>query len=396
MYQNSIDGTQMLIDVQERLNKAIEGGATAIPGYQQAISALMSQIIAEGMVTAEVMAEIVRVVGQFDSMVGNFGTMGPMTREQWQAGQPAAPKFGPVNWGGPVKFGQDGQLDPSGMSKEFALMREDIQTEQRQNAERAARESEAAQRKAASEAERAWKQAAAATERAFKESAQNWLNKLQNVPGLFGTSDVTQDQLDLAAMGVPQNFADDYLRRLADEVLNNKDYADVDIFDAARRGGIDASLDPKAILSLFSGMWRDSSLFANPENLDLINRDAVREGLKRQTDAEKGQANLMAMFGLTPEGEYKEALEMGRILGIKVADGTLETLPQETTRIVTGVQTGLTGEGATKQYTEAGTAIADDLFAAFATRAGELDWAGAILSRLYSGMAEAIGPDGGQ
>lgn len=254
-------------------------------------------------------------------------------------------------------------------------------------------EAQRLQRQTASEAGRAWKQAAAEAEREWREAAQKFADKLTKIPGLFGTSDVTQEQMDLAGWGIPQDFADNYLRRLADEVLNKVEYEDVDIYDAARRAGIDASLPPEAILSLFTQAWRDSSLFADPKNLELINMEAVHAGLARQQDAEAGRANLMALFGLTPEGEFREALDIGRAVGSKVIEGTLTMLPDGAAQIVTGVESGLTGDQAITQYSAAGTAIADDLFHAFATRAGELDWAGAILGKLYAGIDEALGGD---
>lgn len=124
---------------------------------------------------------------------------------------------------------------------------------------------------------------------------------LGSVPGLFGTSQVTGQQMHMAELGVPQNFADDYLRRLTDEVVNGVDWEGVDIKDAAARAGIDPNLPAEAILEMFRMAWSDSSLFSDPNNLDLINTDAVKANIEKQREQQMGQANIMAMFGLTDE-----------------------------------------------------------------------------------------------
>lgn len=164
---------------------------------------------------------------------------------------------------------------------------------------RAQREAEAAAKRGARENETAWKKAAAETEREFKAAAQQLKSDLQGAPGLFGTSSVTQDQMDMAALGVPQNFADDYLRRLRDEVLNNKDWADVSIEDAAARAGIDPNLPAEVILKQFEEAWRNSSLFADESNLDLINQEAVQAHLDLQERIRQGQQNILEFFGAT-------------------------------------------------------------------------------------------------
>lgn len=148
-------------------------------------------------------------------------------------------------------------------------------------------------------------------ESAFKKAAdkaQSMLQSaLQGVEGLFSSSKVTQDQLDLAELGIPQNFADDYLRQLTDEVLNGVDWAGVDIQDAAKRAGIDPSLPIDAILKLFTNAWNDSSLFANKENLDLINQKAVADQLQAQQQQALGKQNVMELFGITPDEATMQA-----------------------------------------------------------------------------------------
>ena len=152
---------------------------------------------------------------------------------------------------------------------------------------------------------------------AFEDAAKNtndaFKSALQSVPGLFGTSQVTGDQMRMAELGVPQNFADDYLRRLSDEVLNGVDWEGVDITDAANRAGIDPNLPANVILELFKNAWNDSSLFANAGNLDLINQDAVKAAIEQQQKELQGKANVLQLFGITDKNlqEQSDALGAG-------------------------------------------------------------------------------------
>jgi tape measure domain-containing protein len=190
-------------------------------------------------------------------------------------------------------------------------------------------------------AQKPWEDAAGNVEDAFVDAADNAGKALQDTlkgalgktPGLFGTSDVTADQMRLAEMGIPQNFADDWLRQLSDEVLNGVDWQGVDIKDAAARAGIDPNLPATVILEMVKNAWNDSSLFANPENLDLINMDAVRATVEKQLAAAQGQSNIMGLFGLTDEGLQGEIdnlsslLSSGVLSGLEAADipASLET-----------------------------------------------------------------------
>jgi hypothetical protein len=134
---------------------------------------------------------------------------------------------------------------------------------------------------------------------------------LDKVPGLTGTSEVTEDQQRLADMGVPQNFADDYLRRLTDEVINGVEWADVDIGDAAARAGIDPNLPAQTILEMFKNAWANSSLFADAQNLDLINMDAVKASIQQQMAADAGKANIMALFGIGDDATVSAVAGLG-------------------------------------------------------------------------------------
>lgn len=178
---------------------------------------------------------------------------------------------------------------------------------------------------------------------AMKKATDELKNALSKVPGLFGASQVTQQQMDLAALGVPQNFADDWLRRLTDEVVNGVNWEGVDIKDAALRAGIDPSLPAKAILELVKSKWNDSSFFAGGKNTELINQDAVKEALQRQADAKSGQQAIYAMFGITPEQAQGQAVALGGTINAGLTQGLIGTGGQNVgTQLLTNMTNGIT------------------------------------------------------
>lgn len=146
--------------------------------------------------------------------------------------------------------------------------------------------------RAAQRAAREWEKAGREAEQAAKRAADAFRSKLEKVPGLFGPSSVTQSQLDLAAAGVPQNFVDDWLRRFRDEVENGKDWANVDIADAARRVGLDPSLPAKLILAEVERQFETGEFFADAANLEVLNADALKKSLDMQDRAKEGQDNI--------------------------------------------------------------------------------------------------------
>lgn len=144
------------------------------------------------------------------------------------------------------------------------------------------------------------------TTNAIKTSAINFsgtlddLNsELKNVPGLFGASPVTQEQLDAAKAGVPQNFADDFVRRLGAEVANgNQEFGGLlpQAIDALNKIGVTPGGSPDAVLAQIKDTFASGRLFANPENLGLINADAVKASIAEQDQAKTGQQNIQSFF----------------------------------------------------------------------------------------------------
>ena len=292
----------------------------------------------------------------------------------------------------------------------------------------------------------AMENAASNTEAAFKKTADAFKNDLkgalQQVPGLFGKSQVTDQQMKLAKLGVPQNFADDWLRQLTDEVVNGVDRAGVDVKDAAARAGIDPNLPKEIILEMVTAMWEDSSLFADPKNLDLINMKAVGDSIAKQQAASAGQNNLMALFGITPEASKQQAdaavngmmtnfaaaLQGGQVTQLgtqtmtQLASGMGAVTPETTAALTTAMSTQLAtvsdvgvtqiadniatsvgdaiaksvgGSGAVTSFMEAmgsefksdesktylasvGAAIAEFVFVGYKKAAAEMPWADAI------------------
>lgn len=165
----------------------------------------------------------------------------------------------------------------------------------------AAKQAESAAKRAAASGLRSANAAGKALEDGAKKAADELRGALSDVPGLFGASPVTQSQIDQGKAGVPQNFADDYLRRLKDEVFNKNDWADVSIEEAKaalQKVGISASGDAKIAFDQFAQAWESSVLFSDKANLDFINQEAVQLALDLKEKAKQGQANIYELFGV--------------------------------------------------------------------------------------------------
>lgn len=173
------------------------------------------------------------------------------------------------------------------------------------DAERAAKEQQRLQEKAARDAQRAWEKAARETQKAFEEAMRQLESDLRNVPGLFSPTSVTEQDMQFSEAGIYTDQADEYLRRLRDEVLNGTDWADVSIEDAKqslRELGINVADDNKIALQQFEQAWTNSALFADAENIaKYINDEAVQAALDLQEKARQGQQNILEHFGVVVE-----------------------------------------------------------------------------------------------
>lgn len=247
----------------------------------------------------------------------------------------------------------------------------------------------------------AWTDAGAATASAWKASLES---ALRGIPGLFDTSDVTQDDLNAAAAGTYEPKADEYLRRLRDEVRNGKDYEGVDIMDAARRAGIDPSLPPEEILRQFEGAWDDSSLFANGQNLDLINQDAVRAALDRADRSASGEEALRRMFGLEPAGGVgtggRTFTGAGGGVGDDAMGGVSDSMAKAiesgfqsydfsaaTKSMADSLLSAVNQEANAAAFEAVGGRAAGLVFDGFSEGIGDYDWAAAILAAIAEQMS---------
>lgn len=163
----------------------------------------------------------------------------------------------------------------------------------------------AAEKKAQQDAERSAKQVASAQEKAAKDQVRILEQGLRSVPGLFGTTQVTQEDFALEKLGLRSETADEFLRRLRAEVEQGVDlFPDVSL-DKAREAleRIGASVgdgSAEAIIKSLEQRWADSSIFANDQNItELLNLDAVEQGLERARQADAGQKNLLKFFGIS-------------------------------------------------------------------------------------------------
>lgn len=144
---------------------------------------------------------------------------------------------------------------------------------------------------------------------------------LGKIPGLFDTTSVTDEDMKLAEAGLYKPKADEYLRQLRDEMLNGKDWEGVDVETAAAALGWDpakAREHAELFLNEFTAAWNDSSLFADPANIDkFINMDAIQASLEQQQDAAQGEKNLKALFGI---GDAEDVNAVAA-LGLEVQSG---------------------------------------------------------------------------
>lgn len=248
-------------------------------------------------------------------------------------------------------------------------------------------------------------------EAAAKKHRQELESALQSVPGLFGTSQITAQQMDMAALGVPQSFADDYVRRLTDEVVNGVDWEGVDIKDAAARAGIDPSLPAEAILTMFKDAWNDSSLFAGGKNTDLINQEAVQAALQRQAAAASGKDAINALFGITPEQATGQAVALGSSMRSGIEQGLMEptasgtaggglltglttVTPEQLAPVGVSIVDGLTAEMGKEEYADKIGAAFTKLFTGFLERKEALTVVGAqVMTRIAEGLGNASGID---
>jgi hypothetical protein len=230
-------------------------------------------------------------------------------------------------WGNAATGWASSNADDNNLERQKALDEQAKQDRQRADQE-------------AAKNQRAWESAADKTAKAFEQAAEDaagaFKDALGKVPGLFGTSSVTEQDMADAAAGIYQPKADEYLRQLRDEVLNNKDYPGVDLADIAGVAGVDQSLPRETQLRLIERKWDDSSLFANPDALRFINRDAIAAQQAQDAASAAGKQNLYAFLGLGPDTPLTPAQQAAyaQMTGLDTNTPTGEVAQRR--RIITG------------------------------------------------------------
>lgn len=149
------------------------------------------------------------------------------------------------------------------------------------------------------------RRAGKALEDGAKKASQELKSALDKVPGLFSTTQVTEQDMKDAEMGIYKEKADEYLRRLRDEVVNGKQWEDVSIEEARaglERAGLEVGNTAEQTLELLERSMNDSSLYSAAENIPIfINEEAVKFAQDLQNKSEQGRKNIYEYFGVIVE-----------------------------------------------------------------------------------------------
>lgn len=178
-----------------------------------------------------------------------------------------------------------------------------IQTQQAASGrEQNRREMERYNRDVARQQERSAGRAGKLLEDGAKKANQELKSALDKVPGLFSTTQVTEQDMKDAEMGIYKEKADEYLRRLRDEVQNGKQWEDVSIEEARaglERAGLEVGDTAEQTLALLEKAMNDSSLYSAAENIPIfINEEAVKYAQDLQNKSEQGRKNIYEYFGV--------------------------------------------------------------------------------------------------
>ena len=237
------------------------------------------------------------------------------------------------------------------------------------------------------------KKAQAEWEAAAAKAAAKWEATISAIPGLFGTSSVTAEQMAAAEAGVPQRFADSWLRELKDEVYNGKDLPNVDIKDAAARLGVDPNANDKAIYAQVEAAWGNSSLFAGGKNLDLLDVGAIEGDIATQAAGESGQQAIkdyLTTLGIAPASSEEETP------GAAVLPAP-EDMQAQAGDLSAAIKTAFDGDQVRQDFAAVGGAVIGYINAGYRTGALEADWTGpivdAVVSQLAGQLATMLGED---
>lgn len=262
------------------------GGMNALTGE------LYSQLQAAGRLTPQ-LAQLLTMLNAVKAAASG-GTFGPPAPGQF---------FGGFGGGGTVNTGSAGYLAGQAQAQAAAAAAR-VKADAAARAE-AIKEQTKASKQAASGAQSAFEDAAKGTQKAFEAVVDDMRSALQKVEGLFSPSKVTQDDINAAKAGTYTAKADEFLRQYRDLVehgVKREGVNDDVVRNALSKIGVNPAGDQKGLLAQLEQAWSSSALFANKDNLKLINADAVKLQLNLQAKAKEGQQNIYEYFGATLDG----------------------------------------------------------------------------------------------
>lgn len=185
------------------------------------------------------------------------------------------------------------------------------------------------------------RRAGKALEDGAKKASDQLKNALDKVPGLFSTTSVTEQDVKDTEMGIYKEKADEYLRRLRDEVVNGKQWEDVSIEEARaglERAGLEVGNTAEQTLALLEKAMNDSSLYSAAENIPIfINEEAVKYAQDLQNKSEQGRKNIYEYFGVQVDEAVSAATGGGGGAPAPVAPPKLVDIDP----LTEGLQTGL-------------------------------------------------------
>ena len=439
---NNVSGVRRRMIELNQLNQQVQGalaqGVEFPQSYLDALDELTEKAVLGNNVTSEMVPTFERLSGALDSVTSSgYNTFGALedyadaaAYARSEAGQLAAsqaalneqfaeaqkllrfsyqgdsfvyfptvgmrPEQGP-QWPGDDYFRQlsitqgGGFLTPGG--GDMADMRSEWTEQWRQQNIEATRAAIRENERVARSNESAWRSTAESVRRDFRDVAEEVKSTIMDIPGLFGASSVTAEQMQLAEWGVPQRFADDLRRRLEDEVLNGVDWSDIDPASIFGRAGIDQTLDPRAQMALFNQKWADQSLFADADNLSFFNQDAIRAELERQRMSKLGQQNIMGMFGLGEDKEGAYFTELGGFMSGGMLAGAEEGLAEFSRDAMGRLMYELRNDAALSEYALTGERIGDALFEGVIAGATGGDIVSAITAEVMRQLYDHLPPN---
>lgn len=296
-FLNSHEYVAALIQQIANLEALYAGGQIGADQFAGGMNALTgelnSQLVAAGRLTPE-LARLLTMLNAVKAAASG-GSFGPPA--------PGQGFFGGFGGGGTVNTNSAGYQAGQAQAQAAAAAAR-VKADAAARAE-AIKEQTKAAKQAGSAAQSAFEDAAKGTQKAFEAVVDDLKSALQKVEGLFSPSKVTAEDIAASKAGVYQPKADEFLRQYRDLVehgVKREGVNDDVVRNALSKIGVNPAGDQKGLLAQLEQAWSSSALFANKDNLKLINADAVKLQLNLQAKAKEGQQNIYEYFGATLDG----------------------------------------------------------------------------------------------